>query len=477
MGLNDKLKSGIRGWLGIVEAPESRVIIRSPISEHNEMLLNRLWYRGIPSELQQFYEQIDDGVGNISFWRSTSSTGINFRKIHSGVPKIIIDTLCNIVLRDLNGINITDEKAGKVWRDISERNDFTSVMQKSLKDLLIYGEICYKLRYNIAESETPIITALNPTEFEKEYTHDKVTAIKFPLFKNDKYEIIEVYAESGIYYEATDKKGKAIDIKSIKGYDDLEPLETPAPLFVYVSIGKSILSGKHNQFDALDEIISQWIDALRDARNNKYIPEDLAPRHPQSGRLLPPNSFDNRYIATGMDLSEGNKNKIEVVSGDIKHAALEATYNTFLDLCLQGIISPSTIGVDVKKLDNAESQREKEKSTLYTRNRIIEVLEQAIIKLVKNSVTLTNYINGVDNEEFEVSVVFGEYANPSFEAIVETLGKAKTSGLMSNETLVNELYGDSWTDDEKAAEIERLNAIDGITRLDISDSTDDISII
>ena len=38
---------------------------------------------------------------------------------------------------------------------------------------------------------------------------------------------------------------------------------------------------------------------------------------------------------------------------------------------------------------------------------------------------------------------FGGYANPSFEAQIETVGKAKTNGIMSNETSVEEHYGDT----------------------------------
>lgn len=52
-------------------------------------------------------------------------------------------------------------------------------------------------------------------------------------------------------------------------------------------------------------------------------------------------------------------------------------------------------------------------------------------------------------ESVEVNLPFGEYANPSFESQVETVGKAKQSGIMSIERCVEELYGDSLDDDCK----------------------------
>ncbi len=80
--------------------------------------------------------------------------------------------------------------------------------------------------------------------------------------------------------------------------------------------------------------------------------------------MLKPNAFDNAYIQTDGSMAEGTVNKIELVQGNIPHESYLATYITALDLCLQGIMSPSTLGIDVKKLDNAEAQREKESNAL-----------------------------------------------------------------------------------------------------------------
>ena len=44
-------------------------------------------------------------------------------------------------------------------------------------------------------------------------------------------------------------------------------------------------------------------------------------------------------------------------------------------------------------------------------------------------------------EDTEAEVTFGEYANPSFESQIETVGKAKTQGVMSIESIIEELYG------------------------------------
>lgn len=60
--------------------------------------------------------------------------------------------------------------------------------------------------------------------------------------------------------------------------------------------------------------------------------------------------------------------------------------------------------------------------------------------------------------EYEVSVKFGEYASPGFDTTVEVVGKAVTFRIMSTEKAVDELYGDTMTDDEKAEEVARIKA-------------------
>lgn len=227
--------------------------------------------------------------------------------------------------------------------------------------------------------------------------------------------------------------------------------------------GKSIYESKADSFDALDEVISQWWDAIRSGRVQKYIPEDLLPRDPNNGMPIKPNPFDMDFIAAGRTMAEDTKDQISLVQPAILYEAFVSSYASALDMCLQGIVSPSTLGIDLKKTDNAEAQREKEKATLYTRGKIIERLNEVIPELV--SIVLKVHDNNLQRTpgEYEASVKFGEYASPSFDAVVDTVGKARTHGVMSVERAIEEMYGDTWTDEEKAAEVQRLKDEQGST--------------
>ena len=75
-------------------------------------------------------------------------------------------------------------------------------------------------------------------------------------------------------------------------------------------------------------------------------------------------------------------------------------------------------------------------------------------------------MQGAALEDTEAEVTFGEYANPSFESQIETVGKAKTQGVMSIESIIDELYGDSKTDEWKAEEVKRIKNEQGIVEVD-----------
>ena len=166
-------------------------------------------------------------------------------------------------------------------------------------------------------------------------------------------------------------------------------------------------------------------------------------------------------------MGENAKNEVKVDQPNIPHDSYMATYITALDQCLQGVISPSTLGIDVKKLDNAEAQREKEKATLYTRDAIIEALQETLPDLVSACVNAYNILNNAPVEDVKVDIGFGEYANPSFESQIETLAKARPgSPIMSIEAQVEELYGDSKDEAWKSDEVKRLKEELGVAEVD-----------
>ncbi len=467
----------------------STIFIKEPFSYETSVLRNRLWYRGDPSELEQFYRQTAyDNVSKSRFWAAVPSDDLSIRKIHSGIPAMIIERLADIVIADLNAIEIEDESDTDLWNEINEDNDFYELLGNSIIEALATGDGAFKITIDTNITEYPIIEFFSGERVEYVRERNRLQEI---IFKTDythrqrDYQLHEIYGKGKITFKLYDSDGDEVLLNTVPEVEKIvkvliennsDNFEFKGDFIMAIPLmffknhkwpdrGKSLFDSKGDSFDALDEVISQWIDAIRSGRVQKYIPNDLLPRDPQTGEPIKPNAFDNQFIKVGESMQEEYKSEIKMVQPDIIYEAFVNTYANALDMCLQGIISPSTLGIDLKKTDNAEAQREKEKATLYTRGKIIERLQDVIPQLVDVVLKVYDNMKSKVLQDYEATVEFGEYASPDFDSVVETVGKAKADGVMSTERAVEELYPD-WTDDERAEEVARIKLEEGITTLD-----------
>lgn len=492
MGLINFMRNKIKSFLKIDETNNRIITIRESLDYYGNAAKNRIWYRGDSSEISQLYAQIDSPL--TAFWRAAETKGMEIRKIHTGIPKLIVKSLVNIVINDYNGVEFTDQPVLEdMWNRIAEDNKIDKVIKQCIKDCLIVGDGAFKITFDKEISEKYPIIEFIPGEYvelnRKRGRINEVVFITEYINNHKRYFFRETYGYGYIKYSLQDEYGNELPVNFIPQtkwcdsggvtFDRSVILAVPAVFGesgLYDGRGESIYDGKSDNFDALDEAWSQWMDALRAGRSKQYIPECLIPRDPDTGKLQKPNSFDNRFIAVGNDLSEsGSGNKIYTEQAAIPHDSYLSTYITALDLCLQGVISPSTLGIDVKKLDNAEAQREKEKATLYTRGNIIEMLSEVIPALVASAVGAMQIWRNMPVDMPKVTVKFGEYANPSFESQVETVVKAKTGGIMSIEASVDELYGDSKDDSWKQKEVQRIKEEQGIAEINETSEAGDIT--
>lgn len=474
--MSESIKKGIRSWLNVVPASPYTIQINEVLDFETNAIRNRIWYRGDSNELEQMYGQNPEWADKHKFWASKCTPGMEMRKIHTGLPGLMVRILSSVVLADMNDFEFEDSQQEVIWKEIAKENKFQKKMEKALKEVLYIGDGAFKVTVDTSVSQFPILEWYPGERIEIVRHRDRIKEI---IFKTP-------YKEHGRQYVLNERYGygyiknelyldnRQVDLKDIDATAGLfdwtfdKSIILAVPLQIYESAkyegrGGSVFDGKLDSFDALDEVWSQWMDALRAGRARTYIPDSLVPKNPQTGKILNPNPFDNRFFAGDTDMSENGENKVQTEQPDIPHESYLASYCTALDLCLQGIISPSTLGIDVKKLDNAEAQREKEKATLYTRNAIVEALQETLPELIGAAVGAYYILLKQTIKEVNVTIPFGEYANPSFESQVETLAKARPGvAMMSIEAQVEELYGDSKDEAWKQAEIARLKAEQGI---------------
>jgi len=492
MGLIEKMKNAIRSWLNVEEANPTQIRITETMDYETNAIKNRIWYRGDGNELDQMHGQLQGTVDRYKFWASKPTPGMEIRKIHTGLPSMIVDTLTTVSLADMNDFEFKDEQSRQLWTEIEKDNKFDKKLEKAVKETLYIGDGAFKVSFDTSISQYPILEYYPGERIDIQYSRGRLDEITFKTVyehKRRQYVLLEHYGLGYIKYRLT-SNNKDVDITSIPqtsnlvdikfgGYEaDVSGATTARGSFMMAipiqffesgkwdGRGQSIFDRKIDSFDAFDEAWSQWMDALRAGRTKSYIPENYIPRNPNTGEPMKPNSFDMRFIKRDMDSREGATNKIETDQPIIPHDSYLSTYTTALDLCLQGLISPSTLGIDMKKLDNAEAQREKEKATLYSRNAIVQALQEVLPQIIDISIKAYQTSINQSIADTEVNTPFGEYANPSFESQVETVGKGKTQGIMSIEAVVEELYGDSKDRDWKDEEVKRLKNEQGIMTVD-----------
>lgn len=478
--LSENIKRGIRSWLNVTPANPYSIQIQETMDFELNAIRNRIWYRGDSSELEQMYQQNPEWADKYKFWASRCTPGMEMRKIHTGLPGLIIRILTSLVLSDMNDFEFESPAQEQLWKEIEKKNKFRRKLEKSLKEVLYIGDGAWKLTLNTKKSLYPILRWYPGERVEPVYDGDELQEVVFKTPYNIRSQQYILYEHYGYGYVRNElyKGDMQVPLDTIddtKGIRDVsfdESVILAAPLQVYESTkyegrGGSIFDGKLDSFDAFDEAWSQWMDALRAGRAKTYIPECLVPHDPATGQILKPNPFDCRYFASDNDMSEKAENRINTDQPSIPHDSYLASYVTALDLCLQGVISPSTLGIDVKKLDNAEAQREKEKATLYTRNAIIEALQETLPDVVAACINAYHILLNQPIEEVEVEIPFGEYATPSFESQVETLSKARPgASIMSIEAQVEEMWGDSKDDLWKSEEVKRLKTEQGIAEME-----------
>jgi hypothetical protein len=118
MSLMDKLREAMRTWLYIEPGRDQGAItITQPLSFDAHVLRNRMWYRGDPSELEDFFKQCaSDSASRSRFWAAIPD--VPLRKIHVDIATQMVDRLAGIIAGDMEGFEIPDRDGVGLARKI-----------------------------------------------------------------------------------------------------------------------------------------------------------------------------------------------------------------------------------------------------------------------------------------------------------------------------------------------------------------------
>mgnify|MGYP000100885992 CR=1 FL=1 len=519
MTILERMRARIRGVAGSVLKTKRPDDDRTTFINDNEKLGRMklkeydVWYDGDGDELLNFYTR-ENYIGfnyepfymrnkKNYFW-AISSTEAQIKRTHSGQPRNIVDTLVNIMPFPLISAG---EDTKKLQAVVKESGLEQVYKDEQLPLTLVEGWGCWKINWDKDVSDYPSVEYVSAENVDFIYKNGKIIGIVFKnYYTSDKkrYLLLEtrsiewkpnsaaaegsegerVLVITNELYELPtntaagddDTLLKKVDLKTVPALESVEERIEIGPfdkLFAVPCIllgntsrqwgyGRSIFTGKIDLFDDLDQALSQSSNAVRLSTPIEYIDEEYLERD-KNGLPKKPKAYDRKYVMmkgqkNGDGLSTGQP--VQITQPSIEFSRYSDHAVQILLQILNGILSPATLGIDIAKKDNAAAQREKEKVTIFTRNALINGEERILRSLMEQMLMAKEFMDtgAVSVHAYDISVKFNEFADDSFENKLEALGKAYDMEEISTDMYLNKLYGDTLSEEERAAEKEFLES-------------------
>ena len=177
--MSDNIRRGVKSWLKIDSASPYNIQIREMMDFETNAIRNRIWYRGDGNELEQLYRSLAEYADKYKFWSSKCTPGMEMRKVHTGLPQLIVKVLTAIVLSDMNDFDFDSGKVENIWKDIEEENGFRKKMERALKEILYIGDGAFKVTIDTSVSEYPILEWYPGDRIEIIYQRDRLREVIF----------------------------------------------------------------------------------------------------------------------------------------------------------------------------------------------------------------------------------------------------------------------------------------------------------
>ena len=199
---NDIIKAFLCRKLKITERNISTYNIESLYDFRGNAIRNKMWYRGNAYELRKFYGSITNDIGT-SFW-GTDEGDNKIRRMHVDMPRMIVNSLVNIVVPDLNEISVEDKNLEKIWEEIKKNNEFDKFLKRAVKKTLVVGDGAEKIAFKESISKYPLLEFYSGEDVSFVYDRGKLTEIQFYNYydiKDKKFTLVEKYGYGYIEYE------------------------------------------------------------------------------------------------------------------------------------------------------------------------------------------------------------------------------------------------------------------------------------
>jgi len=525
MGLVTGLQSMGRKALGIQLDGEGKAIINvlSPVvfNEYEELLVqeNRAFYSGDEGIIANFYEIVLNHQSNDPreqwFWKRAPNTTI---RIHTPIPATISKVMKDLLFsggydigldiandeQDMIDTEKTDEKKEKETKreqeskekllrleSILKINKASTKFKKGAEQESWSGHIAFKIIFDPDFIDAPLFEVYprDRIEIVKKHTlTQQITFFDFYTVEEREYRLRSIYGKGFVKHELEVKRKDSsnwdsVDVDTIpqtSGLKDYVFLDSESnPLDIVLAIdkpnalpnnidqesgyGRSDYAGLAGEFNNIDETISSKALAIRKTKVRDFISDDLLPKDRLTGQRGTRNDFDNNIISLKGDIADKDK-KLQTEQPKFDAEGYIKSFQQDLAVILSRLgINASTIGLETASADaSGESIREREKSSLRTRDDKIELWTEMFDELLSKIMLLDDNRDSVSKGEkgnsivfsdmtnYDISFEFKDYIVSTLEQRIKTMAEAITGKVADISKAVDEVWQDGMTDDDKA---------------------------
>lgn len=457
---------------------------------------NEVWYNGDSNELGNFYrsEKLVDlpsdfiYLENVRkyFWaQAITEKEANFKKVHSGLPHAIINTIVN----NIGDFKITSDNKDlelAINKLLQYNNYLNLINQRQLPLTLAVGTGAMKIVID-NKYAYPLIEFYSSKDCKIIYQYNQLVGIIFIDYykvNNKNYVLYDTrFTRNGnsyIHYELYKLNEKEPNLADrvnlselsytanlqdlvLENYDKV--LGEPSIFFNDTKLkgrGRSLFEGCIDRFDELDQAMSISGRAVKTSSPVEYYRREALGRDKLGNPTLP-SQYDRNYVELeSIPNSDGVGNGASVFTTQpsVNTQQYEEYIEFLVNMILIGLLSPATMGFNLSRKDNADAQREKEKITQYLRKNVVEreiIFSKSLItKLLETTMYMKTGVIEKGRFDNQFSIVYDDFYSPSFEQKIQYLSTAFVSGAMSPQKYVETLWGDKLTEQEKLKEIEYL---------------------
>lgn len=228
--------------------------------------------------------------------------------------------------------------------------------------------------------------------------------------------------------------------------------------------GKSVYQNKISLLDDLDQAYSQMANTVGKSTPEELFNSDFLDRDPDTNMPVMPHRYDRKYTTfTGARDASGSVNTnvpVQVTQPQLNITMYQQAITQISSQILSGYMSPATMGISVSVQATAESQREKEKVTVFTRQHIVDCNIKILTGVINDLLMAHEYIHSDDHvirtKHYDISIKYEPFATATFEEKAATLFQLMDNGDMSPEMFVNKVYGETLSEKERQHELEYL---------------------